>query len=202
MESQQLVELQKIEDRQADNDILKNIFGEKEADVKLLQQQRESPSVSQWEQSFYDVIDEMEHIIKGEMRGSNGEWTLIGPGFRIANDLFIHDLKLLLNAVVNRNTFQTVFDKERIYYFVRKFRINFISMLNKHNYYDLDRRYRDYLLDGFTEIVAAALFRSLDGGEAKRRASTTINRYTYGSIERPMHDKEKKGMLGIGILGL
>ena len=51
------------------------------------------------------------------------------------------------------------------------------------------------------DIVAAAFFRAMDGGEAKRRASTTINRYNYGELSGG-RKQEKKGLLGIGFMGL
>jgi len=196
-----------MEEKQTENDIYKNIFGAEQQVESYVVQERQQISATQWELSFYDVIDEIEHILRGEVRNREGVWEAKedaqGNSFRLLNDRGIHDIKMILNALVNKNTFLTVLPEERVYYFIRTFRINIVSLLAmNHRSYDLDRKYRDYIVEMITSILASAFFRAQDGGEAKRRSSTTINRYTYGTIDRPHPAGEKRGLLGLGFMGL
>lgn len=201
-------QLKDLEEQQAQNDILKTVFGDARADEKFIPTEKQHPLISQWELSFYDVIEEIEHILSGETRDANGEWQpqkdAQGTQYRLMNDRGIHDVKIILNAIANKNTFLSSLSEERVYYFIRTFRINLVSLLAmNHEQYGMDRKYRDYIVEMLTTIVASAFFRAQDGGEAKRRASTTIIRHSYGEINKPFANGEKKGgLLGLGILGL
>src|SRR3972149_11812082 len=173
--------------------LLNAAFAPDPTDDNLVNVDKIDKGSSEFELSFDDVLEYLEHILRGHNKNSKtGEWdTSKESEFRLLNDRGIQDLKYAMMAVGNRNVFLSNIPEEKVYYFIRTIRIDVASLL-AYNYkqYNAKKQYLSYVLDLITSVIASAFFRSMDGGERKIRKENVLKRYSYGVMAR---GEKKKG---------
>ncbi len=159
---------------------------------------------SEYELSFDDVVEYLEHILRGHSKNNKtGEWNTDDENeFRLLNDRGIQDLKYAMMAVGNRNVFLSNIPEDKVYYFVRTLRIDVATLL-AYNWkeYGAKKQYLSYILDLIVSVISSAFFRCMDGGERKIRKENVLKRYSYGVLDRGEKKKDTKSGV-LSYLGL
>jgi hypothetical protein len=161
---------------------------------------------SQWEQDSQDIIEMVERTLRGHKRKKDGSWdTSHEKEFRKMNDKGIFDVVLGLQFLLTKNTYQSNIDEQKTYEQIRCYSIDLAGLLaDNFIVYEMKPEYLDYVHELLVQIIAAAYFRQMGGGERIIRGQQ-ISEQRIIRQDMPMNipqEKKKNGIFGLGFAGL
>jgi len=162
---------------------------------------------SLWELSSDDIIELVEHILRGHKKKRDGTYdTTNEKKFRLMNDEGIFRTVTAMQMILNKNTYLSNFDEPKTFEMIRHFSVYYAEILS-YNYilFDLDVDYIDYIHELVTGIVAYAIQRQMGGGERSLRTQPeNIQRVIRQDMPMPagQMQQKKRGLFGLGLAGL
>lgn len=184
-------------------------FGDVPQDTGLsLPFQNDSNFNKAWELSSDDVIEMVEHILRGHKKKRDGSYdTTHEKEWRLMNELGIFRTITAMQAVLNKNTYLSNFDEIKTFELIRYFSIYYAEILAYYyKEFDLKVDYLDYIHELVTDTLAFAIQRQMGGGERSLRTQPEniqrVIRQDISGAGASGQPEKKRGLLGIGFAGL
>ena len=157
-------------------------------------QQTQPPELTRWQLSADDVLEFIEHELRGEIldnSGQNPKWTAAGQP--ILNERGVRTVVGILRHHVNKILFLSNLDDQQIYDIMYNLSNNLTQILfNNGDDFDINwaRGHQNTIVDNVCDLVFVSLRQALDQGGRKFFSSST--KVLHRIDESPAHEKSKK----------
>lgn len=158
-------------------------------------QTQHSDTLIRWQLMFSDILDEVEHRLKGEflrVRGNNSFWEE-KPGARMCNDKGVFAIMQVLSTYMNKGTILSSFNREeadRMIYQTMSSVIDLIEL--KYQIYEIDKANLSTLMSFLEGYITCAVYRAKDGTTLKFLKTTEKHSETYTNQDA---NKKQSGWL-------
>lgn len=159
------------------------------SDMSVPEHQRSS-DLMRWQLSTSDLIEDLEHDLKGETFNRETNQWVIGKT-RFVNDEGVKAIMSILTARINKNTILSNLNENEISRIMIDFSRDLIDLFfMRREEYDISKEHLDLLLRKIVDFVYISLKRAFEEGERQFLKHTERRTEVY-----KVGDEEKKGKL-------